>query len=132
MYVEYNGQTYAFKFMHNTEEQYVHQQVEGALQLLIIPRQTLCVVEVKTEKGFEPFLIQTQEEDAVVDKPVVGLARVHPKDKNYIKETGRQVALGNALKMFIPKEDRIKFWEVYANWKTPTPRMLLSTVKEAV
>jgi hypothetical protein len=45
-----------------------------------------------------------------------GYAKCHPND-NFNSETGRQIALKNALEDGnLPKEDRTIFWETYRNW----------------
>jgi len=128
MFVEYNGKTYAFRFMHITKDE-AEFSPEG---LMIIPRQTVCLVQVKEGEDWKDLTVQTQEGDVISEHVVVGIARVHPNDKNFVKEIGRQISLGNALKKFVPKEDRIMFWETYRNWKTSKPRMLLSTNMSAI
>lgn len=103
MLIDYKGQKLGFRFKHITDA-----PTEENPQ----PRGTICTVT--DENG--QFVAQS-------------FARLHPKDQ-FDKNKGRQIALGYALREFVPKEDRFVFWEVYQNWRTTEPRMVLGTKRE--
>ena len=102
MYITYNGKELAFKFKHNTA---IPATIEDT------PRGTECLV-VDKEGNF-------------VAK---AWAKLHPKDV-FDKAKGREIAFGRALKEFVPKADRLAFWETYSNWRSEEPRMVLGTKK---
>lgn len=107
MYFKYNDEELVFKFEHQPQPE----DAEGNKT----PRYTKCTV---TKVANDEFVAQ-------------GVARVHPND-NFDREKGRQYALGRALQEFVPKAERLPFWQAYQNWKTPVPRLILSTDNVAV
>ena len=103
MLKDYKGRKLGFRFKHITQV-----PTEENPQ----PRGTICLV-TDAEGN---FVAQT-------------FAKLHPKDQ-FDKNKGRQVAFGKALQEFVPKEERLGFWEDYNNWRTDTPRMVLGTKRE--
>ena len=57
-----------------------------------------------------------------------GISKVHPND-TYNKAEGRYRTFGRALQSFVPKADRLEFWQAYQNWKTTNSRLVLSSDK---
>lgn len=121
MYITYEGKQLAFKFMHVTDSTYEFQEHA----IIETPRQTVCIVLEKKEEKWVDMLTDPTNPDS---QPV-GVARVHPNDKNFDKEKGRQISFGRAIASFVPKKDRLKFWEAYSTWKSAEPRMQLSPGK---
>ena len=108
MYITHKNKSYKFSFLHNTEEQ-VHPLPQG---FAVAPRQSVCILKEKKEDGTWEDICHKQ-------------AIVHPRD-NFNKEIGRQVSLAKVLQDQFPKEERIIFWNAYANWGVKSPRMVLN------
>lgn len=57
-----------------------------------------------------------------------GISKLHPND-NYSKAEGRYRTFARAIQSFVPKTDRLGFWQAYQNWRTTEPRLVLSSDK---